>query len=131
MRNHKCILGRILSGAVAAAAVGLLAGCFSANVDVNPKPYTDLGKSYADTYAGRGSDEDRAVHSAREAAIDAGIPKRELDEYAVGTSRRDQFWWVEFRHTERAGKSWPDRFVVRVDADGKTRLYKNPADAPR
>jgi len=128
MRNHKSILSRILGGAAAAAVAVLLGGCFSANV--NTKPYTDLGEKYADTYSGRGSDEDRAVHSAREAAIDAGIPKRGMDDYAVGTSRRDKFWWVEFRHKDRAGKAWPDWFVVRVDADGKTRLYKNPSDAP-
>ena len=125
MRNPTPVLSRILIGVAAAA---LLAGCI--NIDANPKPYTDLGEKYADAYAGRGSDEDRAVHSARKAAIDAGIPKREMDDYAVGTSHRDKIWWVEFRHRDRPGKSWPDWFIVRVDGDGKAVLYRDPADAP-
>ncbi len=115
------------------AGLGLLAavvasGCGN-KVSVDTKGWQDVGRAYADAYSGRGSERDWAVQRAREAAVQSGLTVEQLDKYTITPTKGDNAWWVDFRYLNSEKTHWPERFVIRVDADGKTRSY-HYADAP-
>jgi hypothetical protein len=120
--------GAILLAAAGLLAAGLVGGCFSANVDSSG--WQSVAREYKDAYAPSSPQRDRAVQSAREKAIEEGLTSKELADYDIRTAYQEPFWWVDFRREDRKGKSWPDRFVIRVDEKGRTLLYKDPAKAP-
>ena len=128
MRTER-LIPALVAGIVGLVVMGLLGGCFSANVDVDSKGWQDVGRSYANTYGGS-SDKDRAIRVAREAAIEAGIKKDQLSEYQYSATREDKVWWVRFRHPTLRNDSWPGWFMVRVDPDNKTLIYRDRATAP-
>jgi hypothetical protein len=126
--NHRGIgvAAIIVSAAIFTAAFS--AGCFNASVDT--RGWQSVAREYKDAYAPSDRDKQRAIQAARETAIEAGLAEKDLDRYDMDAAYRGESWWVEFRHEDRGGKSWPDRFVVRVDRDGKTTLFQDPAAAP-
>jgi len=107
-----------------------MVGCFSANVDVDSKGWKKVASDYREAYAGSNSERDRAVQAAREAAIEAGLKRDQLSDYSISARTEDKSWWVSFRLRNSEGKTWPARFLVRVDPDGRTCLYRNPDNAP-
>ena len=127
MRNDRFALG-ILAGLGGLLLAAIAVGCFSASVD--SRGWQDVAREYKETYSGSGSDRDRAVQAAREAAIEAGLTMDQLADYSIATESEDGYWWVSFHHRSSDGKTWPSRFVVRVDSNRKIRLYRNPANAP-
>ena len=130
MRNDR-LLRIVLLGVgwlLASGLAGLLGGCVNVNAD--SKGWQDVAKGYSDTYAGGSSDQDRAIRAAREAAIEAGIRKDQLSEYQYSTTREEKLWWVKFHHPSMGKDSWPGWFMVRVDPDNKTLIYRVKATAP-
>jgi hypothetical protein len=126
MKNGRLIVAA-LAGVIGAMVSGLPLGCVNANVDSSG--WQQVAREYKDAYAGGDTDQDRAVQSAREAAIEAGLTKDQLSDYAVSVDSREKYRWVEFRKRGSKGETWPAHFVVRVDPAGKTIVYKNPAAA--
>lgn len=120
----------VFSVLAALLPAGFMVGCFSANVDVDSKGWQKVASDYREAYAGSGSERDRAVQGAREAAIEAGLKKDQLSDYSISTRAEDKSWWVGFRLRNSEGKTWPARFLVRVGPDGRTVLYRNPDNAP-
>ncbi len=114
-----------LAGFVLAGAIG---GCFKADVDT--RGWQDVAREYKGAYAPSSSERDQAVASAREAALEAGLTRRQLDDCSVSTDAEGKVWWVTFRSRVAKGDTWPAKFVVRVESGGRTKLYKDPADAP-
>ena len=108
---------------------GAVGGCVSVNTDTSG--WQDVAKSYSNAYGGGvGTDKDRAVKAAREAAIEAGLKRDQLSEYQYSTNREDRLWWVTFRRPGMGHDGWPGWFLVRVDPDNKTLIYKVRATAP-
>ena len=117
---------------VAGALLAIPLGC-SPRVDV------DVGDARVDVPGWRSrSDSDRpkemtdkrAVKIAKDRAEDEGIDDDDLDQYRVVVDKADGFWWVSFRLGRTRRRRWPDRFTIRVDAQGNTLLYKDPTRAP-
>ena len=108
---------------------GAVGGCVNVNATGDSKGWQDVAKSYANTYGGN-SDKDRAVNAAREAAIEAGLKRDQISEYQYSTAREDKLWWVTFRHPRMGHESWPGWFLVRVDPDNRTLIYRDRATAP-
>jgi hypothetical protein len=110
-------------GLVLAASVG---GCATINVP----DYSGVAKEAVHDYSGSGSERDWAVQRAREAAIEKGLKSEKLtDDYSISPAQGEKCWWVDFRYKKSEQQNWPERFVVRVDMDGKTRIYDR-AGAP-
>jgi hypothetical protein len=109
-------------GLLLVASVG---GCATINVP----DYSGVAKEAVRSYSGSGSESDWAMQRAREAAIEKGLKTEQLSDYSISPTQGEKCWWVDFRYKSTDKRRWPERFVVRVDMDGKTRVYDH-VDAP-